>query len=148
MNNEKKCLLLINKLPEDLVKYIEQYLTHNVLLFLNKTFYNKYHFYIKPYILNVKKQYDNYVRDMIRRDNYFVFIQIIQENYKNWISYTNYYYKDKNYTNYVYFLLDYSCINESNNCKEIIDNYLFETGLSKNQHKKNIVKIIKRKWTN
>lgn len=148
MNNEKYCLLLINKLPDDLIRYIKYYLMPSVLLLLNKEYYDKYHPCIKRYILNVKNQYDNYVRDTIRRDNFFVFTRIFKECFNQWIYYKNYYYKDKIYINYLYFLRDYCCINESNNCKNIIDDYLFETGLSKNQHKKNLVKIIKRKWMN
>jgi hypothetical protein len=148
MNNENNCLLLINKLPIELIQYIKSYLTPNVLLLLNKSLYDKYHFCIKSNILNVKKQYDNYVRDTIRRDNFFVFTRILRECLKQWLNYKNYYYKDKIYMNYLYFLRDYCCINESNNCRNIIDQHLFETGLSKNQHKKNLVKIIKRKWMN
>jgi hypothetical protein len=148
MNNEEKCLMLIKKLPNDLVDYIKSYINPIVLLFLNKKYYDKYHSYIRLYVLNVKNQYDNYVRDIIRRDNFFVFKRILVESSNRWLNYKDYCYKEKIYTNYLYFLRDYCSTNESNNCKNILDTHLFETGLCKNQHKKNIVKIIKRKWMN
>uniref|UniRef100_A0A6C0KXM4 Uncharacterized protein n=1 Tax=viral metagenome TaxID=1070528 RepID=A0A6C0KXM4_9ZZZZ len=148
MNNEEHCLLLMKRLPIELLKHIKCYISPLILLILNKKHYDKYHSYIKLYVLNVKNQYDNYVRDTIRRDNFFVFKRILDESLKKWKNFKNYFYKGKIYINYLYFLREYCCTNESDNCKKILDSYLFERGLSKNQHKKNLVKIIKRQWMN
>jgi hypothetical protein len=153
--SKTKCLLLINNLPKELVDYIFQYLKPITLVFLNKKYYQLHHPSIKLYLCNIKHQYSNYIRDIIRRDNDFVFSFIIEENWKNWLNFKNYSFKDKIFMNYIYFLIDYCFTYDSNKCKDIIyeklDNYekwQDNKGLSKNLHKKNLVKIIKRKWTN
>jgi hypothetical protein len=148
MNNEDNCLLLINKLSTDLINHIHSYIRPNILCLLNKNLYKIHHPSIRFYISNIKKQYENYIRDTIRKDNYFVFTQIISESCDIWINFKSYFYKEKKYINYLHFLLDYCNNNDSNKCKEIIHHYIFKTGLVKNQHKKNNIKLIKRKWTN
>ena len=80
-------------------------------------------------------------------DNEIVFSYVLKENLTYWLHMHNYHYKNKTYINFLYYLLDFCCLYDSNKCKEMIDNILFDT-MSKNQHKKNIVKIVKRKWMN
>jgi hypothetical protein len=148
-NDNQKCLKMINKLPQELIKIIFEYIRPIVLVTLNKSYYVIYHPSIKKYLCNVKHQYDNYIRDIIRRDNNYVFNQVLQENYRHWLHFHNYCYKDKIYINYLYFLLDYCMLYESNKCKQMIQSAIYDSnGISKNQHKKNLVKIIKRKWMN
>ena len=142
-------LLSINQLPQELKDTIFEYVRPVVLQTLNKSYYLLHHASIKHYLCNVKHQYDNYVRDIVRRDNSFVFNQVLQENYKHWLHFHNYHYKEKNYINYLYFLMDYCLLYDSNKCKELIQSALYGSNVvSKNQHKKNLVKIIKRKWMN
>jgi len=139
----------INNLPKELISIIFQYIRPIVLVSLNRSFYELYHPFIKQYLCDVKHQYDNYIRDIVRRDNSFVFYQILQENYRNWFHFHNYYYKDKVYINYLYFLQDYCLLYESNKCRQMIQTALYGSNdVCKNQHKKNLVKIIKRKWMN
>jgi hypothetical protein len=148
MSNESKCLLLIStKLPPEIIEIIFKYLRPISLVFLNKYYYNLHHPSIKLYICNERCQYNSYIRDIIRRDNSFSFSYILKENLSYWLHMHNYYYKNKAYINYLYYLLDFCCLYDSNKCKELIDNILFDS-MSKNLHKKNLVKIIKRKWMN
>ena len=141
---ERKLLLFIEKLPSDITKTIINFIPNIVSVFLDKKSYIENHFTIKKYIL--KDQYENYIRSMIRQDNHFVFENILRENFDKWLLYKKYTYKITIFSNYIYFLLEYCIENKSDNCKNIINEYLKKSGLSKNQHKKNTHKNIR--WTN
>jgi len=142
MNNEIVILEKINTLPDEIVSYIKKFISIKTLLFLNKTYYILYHSMIKPHIL----QYENYIRDTIRRDNEFVFEKILNENYKKWLSIKKYNYRNNIFINYVIFTLYYCNENDSIKCKNTLTNFMEEHGLCKNGHKKNIIKHIR--WKN
>jgi hypothetical protein len=131
----------INNLPEVLVDLIKEYIPKNTLVFTNRENYNLYHSYIFISI----KVFDNYIRDMIRRDNELVFDKIVRENYHKWNNIKQYRYKNMIFKNYFYFIINYCIENDSDNCRKIINNFLKEHGLNKNLHKKNVVKYIKWK---
>ena len=124
---------LVNKLPMDIVNIIEEYLPKKEFVFTNKTNYELYHHLIKPNI----KNYETYIRDTIRRDNNFVFEMIVRENYSKWFEIKKYTYKNYDFKNYAYFVINYCIENESSKCRTFIIDFLQELGLYKNQHKKN-----------
>jgi hypothetical protein len=129
-------------LPHELIDLIKDYIHKKNLVFTDKTNYTLYHFSIKKYI----PCYENYIRDMIRRDYVFVFENIVRENYKKWMEIKNYTYQNFVFKNYIYFILHFCIENDSQKCRYFINNFLKELGLCKNQHKKNVVKYIK--WKN
>ena len=133
---------ITKRLPEELVKYIKEYIPKKEFVFTNRENYNLYHHLIKPYI----KDYEDFIRSMIRQDNEFVFKKIVEENYRKWYEIREYKYKNMIFNNYLYFVINYCIENESNNCIKIISEFLKEHGLCKNLHKKNVVKYIK--WKN
>ena len=133
---------IIKSLPDDLVRYIKNFIPKIVFVFTNKTNYNLYHPLIKPLI----KDYESYIRCMIRQDNEFVFKKIIEENYSKWYENRQYKYKNMIFNNYLYFVMNFCIENDSNNCRKVISDFLKEHGLGKNLHKKNVVKYIK--WKN
>ena len=133
---------ITKRLPEELVKYIKEYIPKKEFVFTNRENYNLYHPLIKPFI----KDYESFIRSMIRQDNEFVFKKIVEENYRKWYEIRQYKYKNMIFNNYLYFVINYCIENESNNCIKIISNFLKEHGLCKNLHKKNVVKYIK--WKN
>jgi hypothetical protein len=135
-------IIQINKLPEELIDVIKEYIPKKCLVFLNKTNYLLHHEIIRKYIIN----YENFIRDVIRRDNSFVFERIIAESYQKWFRIKNYRYKNIVFNNYAYFIINYCIENDSNNCKKITEDFFKELGLCKNLHKKNIIKYIK--WKN
>jgi len=143
MNNKLECNFLKNilKLPDSLIKIIEEFIPKSKLIFISKENYIKYHLLTKKLI----KNYENYIRDIIRRDNYFVFEFIIAENYKKWLEIKQYKYKNMIFKNYLYFLINYCIENDCNNCRNVISNFLNFHGLGKNLHKKNVVKYIRWK---
>jgi hypothetical protein len=131
----------INKLPHELINLIKEYIPKKNLLFTNKENYKLYHFIIRNYIRN----YENYIRDTIRRDNYFVFNMILKENYTKWCEIKQYIYKNMVFLNYVYFIINYCIENESTNCRNVINIFFKEHGLGKNPHKKNVIRYIRWK---
>lgn len=131
-------------LPEDLVPVIYSFIPMNVTIFLSKTIYLKNHKLVRKYIQ--RNQYENYIRAMVRRDNDFVFGLLIQENFERWLFFKKYTYKTTLFSNYIYFLLEYCIENESDKCKQIVNRYIVNSGLSQNQHKKNTSKNIR--WRN
>lgn len=134
----------IDILPYELVDIIYEYLPKNVSMFLTKSNYMKDHFLIRSFIN--KKHIEKYIRTMIKQDNEFVFRYLLVENYERWLNMTKYYYQECIYANYLHFLEFYALENESVKCVELIVTFMKEQGLSKNQHKKKIIKYIK--WKN
>jgi hypothetical protein len=128
-------------LPDEIIDIIKEYIPKKALVFTNRENYDLYH----PLIKNTIKNYENYIRDMIRRDNYFVFNKIVRENFKKWYEIKQYRYKNMIFKNYFYFTINYCIENESNNCRMIINVFLKEHGLDKNLHKKNVFKYIRWK---
>ena len=137
-------LSYIKRLPLELEDVIKSFIPISVLLTLNKQYYVKYHKYTKQFIS--KAQYDNYIRDTLRRDNDFVFSFLLEENQKMWLNIRKYKYANVNYGNYFCFIDKFCIDNESTKCRNLLKDHFNKTGLSKNQHKKNtITNII---WTN
>ena len=141
LNNEKKpktaieneidALRRMNRLPNELVDIIQSYVNPLAFVFTNKTNYVKYHSIIKPVITKAKK-FENYIRDIVQRDNAFVFDYILKENCLKWFhDYKYYVYKNITYKNYIYFLMDFCIEHDSNKCRLIINTHLDELGLSK-----------------
>jgi hypothetical protein len=116
IEEEKKYLLLIDQLPEDIQKHIRQYLPLSTMVWLNKKTYINNHSLITRRI----KRYDGYIRDIIRGDNHFVFLQAMREKFKKWNVHKKYFYKNMIYANYNRFLIDLCNKHESTNCRNII----------------------------
>jgi len=134
----------ISIIPNEIIEIIYSYVPMIYILFSNKKLYTKNHSLVKKYI--PRDQYENYIRDTIRRDNYFVFTQLMRENQERWLYLKRYTYKSTLFSNYIYFLFEYCIENDSDHCKQIVQRFLQESGLSKNQHKKNTHTNIR--WTN
>lgn len=132
----------ISDLPDDIINLIKEFIPHKKLVFVNKIYYNLYHHTIRDSI----PLYENYVRDMIRRDNDIVFEKILGENINLWLKNKQYRYKNMVFNNYIYFIMNYCIENNSERCRQNLSNYLKKRDLCRNLHKKNVVKYIK--WTN
>ena len=133
---------ITRRLPPELIRYIKEYIPKKTFVFTNRENYNLYHSLLKPSI----KDYESYIRTMIRQDNEFVFKKIVEENFSKWYEIRQYKYKNMIFKNYLYFVMNFCIENESNNCRKTVLEFLKEHGLGKNLHKKNIVKYIK--WKN
>lgn len=132
----------LNQLPNEIIEHIKEYINKKLFVFTNKTNYFSYHYIIKNHI----PYYENYIRNMIRRDFDFVFEFIVKENYNKWIEIKNYLYKNMIFKNYIYFIIYFCIENDSQKCRCFITDFLKEHGLCKNRHKKNVVRYIR--WKN
>ena len=132
----------ISDLPDDIINLIKEFIPRQTLVFTSKTYYDLYHHTIK----NTIPLYENFVRDIIRRDNHVVFEKVIGENIDLWMKNRQYRFKNMIFNNYIYFIVYYCIENNSERCREIIHEYLKKRDLCRNLHKKNVVKYIK--WTN
>lgn len=134
--------LHIQILPSEIINEIKSFIPLSSLLFLNKIIYVKNHKIVKQIIpLEV---YDNYIRDMVRKENIFVFEKILQENWKHWLKMKKYKYENIIYDDYFSFLTSYCIENKSPKVRIMLNNFLENIGISKNQHKNN--RIINIKW--
>lgn len=124
----------IQSLPQEIKNIIQSFISKPTLLFLNKNYYEKYHYLIKKII--PKNQFENFIRDIIRRDNDFVFLHILNDFYTHFLKFKTYYYKNVMYKNYFYFLNDYCIQNESINCRNTLNDFLKVQRLCQNRHKK------------
>ena len=131
----------VKKLPVVIIDIISKYVPNIVYMWLNREYYYKYHHLLSTY-MNQKVR-EQYIRQIVRKDDYFVFNQLLLENYSWWLKMTKYLHKDGIYANYLMFLNYYCLEYDSLKCKELITNLLTELGLSKNQHKKNIIRNIR-----
>ena len=131
----------LNKLPFDMINEIREFIPPEKYLFTNKENYNTKHHLI--YKMIPKRFVENYIRDIVSRDNDIAFYHIIREKYYTWIKIKDYMFKNTIYPDYVSFIVHYCIMNESTKCKNIYYEFLEEQGITENQHKKNVVKHIR-----
>jgi hypothetical protein len=139
-NFEAILLQNICKLPEELKTFVSSFISKKVKMFLNKGLYLENHQFIKDYISGCR--FESYIRDIIRKDHSFVFQNLLVHNIYKWIKWKSYLFGDCVYLNYLVFLNFYCIDNSSTKCRELIQQKIAELGLSKNQHKKNLIKYI------
>jgi hypothetical protein len=134
--------LYIQSLPQDIIGEIKSFIPTTRLLFLNKNLYLKNHHIVK--LMIPLEVYDNYIRDMVRKEHVFVFEKIMQENWKHWLKMKKYKYENIIYDNYFSFLNSYCIENKSPKIRIMLNDFFKNLGISKNQHKNN--RIINIKW--
>jgi hypothetical protein len=144
---EVKFFIMLNRLPEEVVKYcIQPFLPLSVVAFLSKKNYKNYHpTIIKPMLY--EKGYDTYMRYIIRNDFYFLFEISLYENFEKWLKLTKFIYKSSLYCNYIFFLLEFCIECDSQKCREILQNVFVQKGFNKdrNKYKNKSVNIV---WKN
>ena len=133
----------VSCLPNDICNIIFDYVKDEEKIFVNKKYYNNYHYLLKDKIN--RKNYDNYVRDIIRTNSSFVLNQLLIENYERWLVKKKRIHKNVIYNNYIDYLIGLCMDYESTKCRELINNFYDNKGLSKNLHKKN--RNNNKRWT-
>ncbi len=131
---------LLNNLPYELTCIIKEYAQPITFAVINKNIYINTHFLFEEI---AKTKFESYTRYIIRRDLDFPFSIILEKYFPKWLLFKNYEYKHMVFSNYLYFLQYYCIENDSSKCRIKLNILFNETGLSKNQHKKNIIKYIK-----
>lgn len=136
--------LYVYMLPYQIIEQIWFYLDDVCKIFTCKEYYNNYHYLLRE--KHIIKNYDSYVRSMIREDHSFVFDYIVNENLEAWRKKNKICYKNIIYFSYLHFILDLIREYSSQKCKSVLWNCLNTCGYGENVHKNKRNKGIK--WTN
>ena len=136
-------LLRIDDLPSELIDYIKIFIPTVFLMWVNKKYYLENHVYLVKEML-LQKRYDKYIRKVVERDNEFIFQTVLKEH--NIHLTKKYIYKQVEYKNLYYFMIDYCIEKEATKCRNALNEYLFEAGLCQNRDKKNRMRSIR--WRN
>lgn len=135
-------LIYIILLPDELIQVIwDKYINPLNKIWVNKENYIKYHNLIVPNI----KNFNNYIRDLIRLDYDYVFNILLNEQFILWIhknkiiKYQNILFK--NYINYINFLINKY---QSGKIKTIVINKLKENNIGKIWQENYV--ITKKRW--
>ena len=102
----------INFLPDEIIKFIFNMISHRQLVFLNKNYYLKYSNILPFYINN----YSSYLRDIIRNDYIFVFKNILNNNFKYITSKNKVIFKSFCFNNYLQLIYHYIKYYNANKC--------------------------------
>lgn len=141
MNDDNiRLFAFLNKLPYELISHIKEYIPLITYVVLDKHFYIENHYLLENM---VSKKFESYVRHLIRKDMDFSFSNVLTRNFHKWLNFKNYEYKHMIFINYLHFLQYYCIENDLSKCRIKLNILFDETGLSKNLHKKNIIKYIK-----
>ncbi len=140
-SNDPDCFFYnISRLPKDLFQIVSSYIPPIVKMPLNREMYIKYHYLFREYIN--KRKMEKYIRKTILLDSDYVFKQLLVENYKNWLNMKKYLHQESIYANYLIFIETYCIEHKSIKCQQLVINLFDELGLSKNEHKKKLIKHI------
>jgi len=131
-----------NRLPDEIITNIFEYIPPDTLTWLSKTYYDKYHATtIQTHIKNTGKKIDSFFRYIIRLDNHVALqdmlnnsqiikdIKAYNDNHKQNHNHNHNHkikYKNKKYANIIYFLLYLSRETErpATKCKNILIEYV------------------------
>ena len=142
--NDDGVIRSIDFLPEDVVLYeIFPNLSNELLMDLNKTYYTRHHACFRNKIHG--SNYESYIRRTARHDHFFVFEQILEENFDKWRSIKRYGYKSYIFDTYLHFLIQFCIDHDSPKCRELI-NKKASSVLNEKWHKNS--KIKSTRWSN
>lgn len=125
---EKRLLALLDHIPEEVrEKHILPHLSPQVLVWLNRANYIKYHHVLTPLIPNIRSERfplgkrETYVRHMIREDCSFVIARLLSDHARAWLRHSGYYYKTRSFPSYLHFLFQYSLDVTASRCRRCIN---------------------------
>ena len=143
---------LLNKLPNDILNHIFNYISPTTLIFLNKTLlknnYSNYFDYIYPVITNYNSNTDKYIKGLLRNDKHLLLDLIVNKYFKKFITFKNYRWGNMRFGTYYHYLIYISKYHyKSTKCNNILKNTLVLNGMNKNKYKK--IRIYNNnRWTN
>ena len=150
--NEERFITKLHDLPEEIVMiHIYPKLSPETLVWLNKDKYKENHYIVQKMIPKGRHSqfpqgsHEAYIREMVRKDNSFVFHQIINERKNKWIRMRKYLYNPHIFDTYLHFLAYFAFKSSAYKCEQIIKN----TGISElgeKWHKRSKTRNIK--WSN
>lgn len=125
---EDRLLSLLDTLPEEVrIEHILPHLPPQVLIWLNRANYIKYHRIVRPLIPNTRSdrfplgKWETYIRHMIREDCSFVIAQLLSDHARIWLRHSGYHYKTRSFPSYLHFLFQYSLDVTASRCRRCIN---------------------------
>ena len=134
-----------DRLPQELVDIIWDFVDLNTKIFVCKSYYLNYHFKI-PENLNIK--FDCYLRNLIKFDCHFIFSLVLNEEKERIIKINkkNFSYRNSRYNNYLDYLKNLIYEYQANKSQKIFLEWIHNNkDICKNSFKK---KKRDNKWTN
>ena len=130
-------------LPTDIIIEIKEYIPHNILYNVSKSYFYKYYTEIISNYSLKNKNFKKYILNIIKKDCIFQFRLLIDCNFITWLNTKKWIFKNTTYFNYLEFMKYISIENNSNKCLEFLNNKLNKTSKKKYKNRtKNIV------WSN
>jgi hypothetical protein len=105
-------------LPDDVLDIIFDYINPKCKIFLNKEYYNKYHYLVKSMVK--KEDYLNYVKDIIKNNYTFVFKKILEEEFFNFKK-EKIIVKNKRYKSLLHYFHNFCILTKSIDCRKLIE---------------------------
>lgn len=127
-------LQYILELPSVLTEKIKDYIPYEYLVVLNKEYYNLYNARSRKFI--PAAYFNSYIRDVVRKDNSFIFDYVLKEYSTTWENRKKYHYNKESFSSYKDFLKQYSLDKDSYKCNNILRNDDGKNNTSIKQHKK------------
>ena len=93
----------MNMLPSDIVKHIYDYIPPLTRTILNKSLYMDNRKCIRQNIPVLK--YEGYIRHIVRKDNDFVFNNLLNDNFSRWQHMKNFKYKTFTFEDYMAYII-------------------------------------------
>lgn len=129
----------MNNLPLVITDYIYTFIPTIYLTNLNTFYYDKYNSIRRDKILS--NTLDSYIRDMVRKDNIYIIKYIISQYSHLWFKQKNIFFSSIKYKDYYSYILNYSLMQNSNNCYQ----YIKELNKRDQKRHKNVI-AKKYKW--
>jgi hypothetical protein len=140
MSSESSILNGLDRLPWDVRQYIiYPLIPPETKVWLTRSAYLENHKVVKNMIPT--RDYESYIRDMVRDDCVFVMERLLEENMDKWSKMTKYRYKGMTFDNYLRFLVQLALDSGSTRVKQLIEAKADES-LGRKWHKRNIT------WSN
>ena len=107
IEEQQAFLARLDDLPSELLQYkIMPHLTPEILVWLTRENYLKYHSVVRQMVPG--RDYEAYIRDMVRHDCAFVMTQLVKEHAKRWTKPQRYKFAGKSYPSFLRFLIEYA----------------------------------------
>lgn len=141
---QKAFLARLDHLPSELLQYkIMPHLTPEVLVWLTRENYLKHHSVVRQLVPG--RDYEAYVRDMVRHDCTFVMTQLVNEHATGWAKPRRYKFGGKSYPSFLRFLFEYAKESGANRVVALLESIPDDNVRGKG-HKRIIT--TSNRWTN
>ena len=137
-------LARLDDLPFELLQYkIMPHLTPEILVWLTRENYVEHHSVVRKMIPG--RDYEAYIRDMVRHDCAFVMAQLVKEHSQRWTKPQRYKFAGKSYPSFLRFLIEYAKESKAKHVSRVLES-VSDDNVRRKGHKRIIT--TSNRWTN